>query len=132
MSITPIEEDGREKERTPAEDQRPGVRARLCSWVASVRDRLRGAFSPGPSTREVTAQRPDEQRAGEIRVGGQRRLAGAPQEPATDRETPPSARRALPARSQVSAERDGDRFRVYNPQLDDAFISSDTWEVIEQ
>jgi hypothetical protein len=104
----------------------------LRSWLASTCERVRAALTLGPSTTDGTPQRPDEGQGGEIRVGGQRRLEGGHREGATEREAPPPARGVLPGGAEISTERDGDRLRLYDPELDDAFVESDTWEDIEQ
>lgn len=50
----------------------------------------------------------------------------------SERDGPPPARGTVPGSSDIDAEQDGDRLRVYNPERDGAFVSSDTWEQVEQ
>lgn len=127
MSITPIEEAGDNRE--PSRDERPGVRGRLRTWLASVGQRLRAVVTP--TVRESTTDEEETEQSGAIRVGGQRRLTGASGQ-STDETDPPPARGNLPGSAEVDVEENDGTLRVYNPEHEGAFIASDTWEDIEQ
>jgi len=59
-------------------------------------------------------------------VSGQRKLeSGRP------RDEPPS-RGNLPGSTELTAEREDGSLRVYNPELSDAYIASDTWVDVER
>jgi hypothetical protein len=135
MSITPVERDGEgdQEDRELAWNRRQGVRARVKSWLQSVgrglrnlRQRFHGADSDSP-----TPERSPDDKQGEIRVGGQRRLEprSTTERDADSAETS-SVRRGLPSTDDGDAERDGNR--LHNPDRPDAYITSDTWEDIER
>ena len=132
MSITPVEENEGGKNREQPRDDRPGVRARLQSWLAAVGERIRSAVTP--TDEEDDSRDSDPSQSGQIRVAGQRRLTAQQGSTAQSegRDGPPPARRTLPGNTRIDTERDGETLRVYNPHQEEAFISSDTWTDIEE
>lgn len=128
MSITPIEGD--ENAKSGGDDRpsrRSGVRARLRgvldslgNHVRSFLQRLRGSgsSSAGETTRDSRGSR--------LRVSGQRKLTSGKSSESAPR------RGNLPGSTDLTAEREGDSLRVYNPELSDAYITSDTWQEIER
>ena len=127
MSITPIKGDAGRADDDSSPAERTGVRARLRSWFSSVSTRVRTLFGRR-RTEEVEESRTER---GQIRVTGQRRLA--PTKQTTDGQTIEDAphRESFSGSTDVDAERDGDSLRVFNPNLDEAYITSDTWEEVE-
>jgi hypothetical protein len=129
MSITPVEEDEEGRNREAARQERPGVRARVRSWLGALCRRVSRLFRPTED-----GERTESTRSGEIRVAGQQRLA-ANRESTADSDTgstPPPARGTLPGSTGVDTKQEGQTLRVYDPEHEEAFISSDTWTDIEQ
>lgn len=132
MSLTPVEEADDGDSTPPSQDSRSGVRARLHSWLVSIGRRVRTVLPSPDST--VASEDASSTQSGQIRVREQQELArqqdgGMDQ---TEADGPPPARGTLPGSCDVDAEQDGDRLRVYSTEHDDAFVSSDTWEQVEQ
>lgn len=135
MSITPIGEGEDSENGESSRDPGSGVRARLRSWFESVGRgirKLRQQFQIN-SSGEPKAERTPDHKKGEIRVGGQRRLEG-PRSTARGDESAetPTVHGQLPSGTSIDAEQNGDTFCLYDPELPDAYITSDTWEDIER
>jgi len=146
MGLTPIEDRSDAGDGTPRGDDTRGVRQRLRAAVShlvgDVLGRIsallpaseddRGAVSPNRgrgdrSTRNDGIQR--EEAA--IRPSGQARLEsgrGKQQLPARRTDKTPVHRRKL----QAEARRRGDTLRVYDPDREDAYITSDVYERVER
>ena len=133
MSITPIEGGEERDESVTSQTEQEGVRARLRSWLASVSERVRSAIVTGSASDSDTPTATTHvRRTGEIRVGGQRRLADDYESVTDDERAATSHRGALPGSADIDAKQEGDTLCVYNPKLDEEYISSDTWEPVER
>jgi hypothetical protein len=124
MSITPIEEDGEHRDGDPSgRNEVSGVRGFVASVVAGLRlvgrrllGQLRDPFGVAPQ-RSGSAH---SQRG----VTGQKRLTAG--EESSEQPQP------LPDGVQVCTEQEADALRVYDPEQSEAYITSDTWEAVEQ
>lgn len=137
MSITPIGEGEDSENGESSRDPGSGVRARLRSWFKSVGRgilKLRQQFQVSDSgSRKSETERTSDHRKGQIRVGGQRRLEGPrPTERGGESAETPTVHGQLPSGTSIDAEQNGDTFCLYDPELPDAYIRSDTWEDIER
>lgn len=129
MSVTPIEGDEEREHREQSRVGRPGVRARLRTWLASVGKRLRAVVTS--TVQESTTADEETGQSGAIRVSGQRRLT-SPDGQSVIEGDPPPARGKLPGSAEVAVAKEDGTLRVYNPEQEGAFIASDTWEDVEQ
>jgi hypothetical protein len=97
-----------------------------------VGQRLRDALTPTERRQEPSETETSQSVA--IRVGGQRQLRESYESASESDNTDgvPPARGALPEHAGIDAKQEGDTLRVYNPQQEGAFITSDTWTDIEE
>lgn len=141
MSITPIEGDG-EPESASETDQRrrAGVSARVLAALGVVGSRLRSALQVfRPSTTESSSGHSADTAQTQLRVSGQHQLESSYQsdgdrsgENNEQLQGQPPSRGNLPGSADVTAEQRGESLRVYNPELPEAYISSDVWEDVER
>jgi len=119
MRITPsVGTDGEQPAEQSDGSARSGVRARVRAGVRWLVRRLRSIrssnLSPSAQTDRRLDQLPttrDEQRSAAL----------------------PATRLTMPNEdSEVETERAGDRFRVYDPDNHEAYVSSDEWVSIER
>jgi hypothetical protein len=146
MGLTPIEGGSDAGDGTPrgedARDVQQRLRAAVSHLVGGVFERVsvllpsgkddRGAVPPNRGSRDRPARRDGIQREeAVIRPSGQARLEsgrGKQQLPARRTDGTPAHRRELRAEARLG----GDTLRVYDPDSEDAYITSDIYERIER
>lgn len=134
MSITPIEGNNDRSGQEGSEPGRSGVRARVRAFGRRLLNGLRSVLSPTGTSSQTRSNAPAErERTGtDLVVGPQNTTSRVPAtrsqrvEGTTDRPPTPGER------SNIDTQRQGDRFRVYDPDDPDAYISSDNWVRVER
>lgn len=131
MSLTPIEdEDVPDEAGTAAASSESGVRGRLRAAGRWLLERLRSMRPSTASADEATSERERTNRVLLAPRGESESTDQTLPEPAADS---PTARPAMPGEeSDVDTERDGDSFRVYDPNDSDAYVTSDEWVPVER
>ena len=145
MGLTPIESRSDEESEPRGGQDSPGVRQRVwrtvARLVADALDGLGALLFPATGQSDYTVRgkrdrRPQQKRksrerreATAIRRSGQARLeSGAGQSRESIADDEPAHRRDLRIEAQVR----GDTLRVYDPDSDDAYITSDSYERVER
>jgi hypothetical protein len=133
MSITPIEGNGDRTGEEASEPGQTGVRARVRALGRRLLNGLRSVLSSTGNTPQAQSRAPaeDDRTETDLVVGSQHSASGVPAtrqrvNGATDRPPTPGEQ------SNVDTQRQGDRFRVYDPDDPDAYISSDSWVRVER
>ncbi|MFC7133806.1 MULTISPECIES: hypothetical protein [Salinibaculum] len=130
MGITPIEGDGEHASETDASDGPRGIRVRLRGVASRLLDGVRSLVTFGEKG-TAPESRDGSEPVGEIVVGDRRENLPATDSRRRAQRSPggPSAPAEHPT---VSTRREGDRFRIYDPDDPEAYVSSDEWMPVER
>jgi len=127
MSITPIERDeDRSSRDRSGEENAVGVPQLVVLLVRTLLWRVRRLTASALGTASGPEADEDSEDEPRLRVSGQRRLTDGRAERGQRQQRP------LPEGPELRSEQTEESMRVYDPADEEAFITSDTWEDVQQ